>query len=738
MMPKMKLLLFVALIVPGLRSFAGNGPGKPRLYISTAKEAYQPGETMLFQAILLDASTDPRHSLHAELFDCHGTLLLKKIFPVVGQLSSGSLDLPADQKNDGYLLYCYTIDSTGAIEYDFIKRINPRAVDRVIPATWSVNDLSMEVFPEGHNFIANLKNTVLVKTFYKKEQPLSVTGHVINEKDEVVGTFQTNEQGYARLEFKPEEKGAYFIAVEDSAGSEKQVHFPKPGAGVTLSTVYQDSMLYIRWGSYSANQPPNYRIEISSMGEVVYDADLSFGKGASEVLQEVDPNQLPEGYLLVSLLQNGVKKVRRVIFNMHRGQKGSQIRIIDTIRRKEALVELPPYVNGAGYLQITGDAKQAGLDDYGRSVLTPVFDPAPGAALAFNDLLIGANQVPFAALQKPVAALQYISISGTLRNKEGTIMKNKMVNLIIVLKDLHKQFFQVQTDANGKLKFGDLIFSDTASVYYQLADKSIEKNDVVLEPDPSPVAETVFDLPSTYLSCSPANPAKAVNDNEKTLQQVVVKGQAERTETERFQEKYVSPQMNKKTGIRNEFDFIKDPQVVDNGNVLDFIRGRFAGLQIRILPDGSTSLTTTYKAPVNIYLNDQEIASGDMNAIAGLLVRDVAQIKYSPMSFKAKNGGGNPFLDPKAQDGGDLLIYTKKDFIPADAAVHGLPKIRLAGYDAERSLGDLSYWCPNYSLQKLQAIYIGTPATGPATFIRIEGLNKAFAPFSFSKELIFR
>jgi hypothetical protein len=64
--------------------------------------------------------------------------------------------------------------------------------------------------------------------------------------------------------------------------------------------------------------------------------------------------------------------------------------------------------------------------------------------------------------------------------------------------------------------------------------------------------------------------------------------------------------------------------------------------------------------------------------------------------------------------------------------------MQLAGYDIEKKKGDLLYWNPNFLLKKEQVIYIGLPPTALATRLRLEGLNNEFAPYSFSKELIFK
>jgi len=137
-----------------------------------------------------------------------------------------------------------------------------------------------------------------------------------------------------------------------------------------------------------------------------------------------------------------------------------------------------------------------------------------------------------------------------------------------------------------------------------------------------------------------------------------------------------------------------------------------------------------------------------MDAVKDLQIKDIAMVKFYSMSFKPKIIGGNPLTDSKASDGGDLMIYTKRDY-NAEEKTKGLPKTKVIGYTLEKR-DDLSlipagndgslYWKSDWTVESGQSIFVHLPAGDLKEDVEIiiEGINAFSAPYRFTQKLVFR
>lgn len=208
--------------------------------------------------------------------------------------------------------------------------------------------------------------------------------------------------------------------------------------------------------------------------------------------------------------------------------------------------------------------------------------------------------------------------------------------------------------------------------------------------------------------------------------------------------------MKKSNALKSEIDFIKNPEAIDNRSLFAYIQGRMPSLRVWITPQGNPVLSASNGGTVGVYLNDMELPLDEsLSFISNLLIKDVAQVKYYSMSFKPKMLGGNPLTDPKAMDGGDLLIYTKRDYSASEEKTKGLPKTMVAGYNAGKpevistlipDNKESLFWKPDWNVESGQRIFIGLPATGSEKNIEIiiEGINTNLAPYRFTEKLVFK
>ncbi len=741
------LLLFLCFNFYGMHLFAGN----TKLHIATNKEYYTAAEKIHFQIFLLNPDKKLNNSVFVELLDCNGKKISKQMLPINFSTSSGNIDLPEKANARFYVLYCYVINND-SVESSISKKIwiqgNP--ADNIDKPE---NKLSISMAFEGGTFIAESPNNLLIRCVDGKGNPVSTKGKITDGKSSVYAVFTTDKLGYAKTILNAEDKVKYQFEILNSDNNYEIIPLPLAAStGITLNADIKESSINYTVISYTltGDQLPDYRIEALQNGLTIYDAAISFQNGQSVIKEELKIESMPAGFICFRVLDKSNKLyAQRVIYNPGKPNATSMLTIIDTVNKKEARVMLPEIMSGKAYINIkTG----SGIADTENELL--FLENTDQEIIPVNDQLIAATDLPNSYITTDEKINRYLSIQGTLLNLEKKPVKNKDITLIIVHKNLKKDFLVAKTDKDGKVQFDNLVFYDSVTVYYQLADKSEDKNNVYLDLKVTPTSNYLEHVvPPFHFICGngwvSADPVKIKTD-EKTLSQVVVTAPKEKTESEKYADKYASGQMKRSNALINEFDFIKNPEPIDNTPLFTWLQARMSSLRISISPMGSPILTASRGGTVGVYLNDLELPlDGSLDFLSNLQVKDVAQVKYYAMSFKPKLIGGNPLTDSRAADGGDLLIYTKRDYMAGEEKTKGLPKTSIVGYYAQKPFISSTvvtdnyeslFWKPDWKVESGQRIYIGLPVSGAEKNVEIiiEGINTLLAPYRFTQKLTFK
>lgn len=139
-----------------------------------------------------------------------------------------------------------------------------------------------------------------------------------------------------------------------------------------------------------------------------------------------------------------------------------------------------------------------------------------------------------------------------------------------------------------------------------------------------------------------------------TLQKVVVKKKLPSPVTI-VNDRYASRGMFKNTVNVKMLDFINNPPAATNLPILEYLRGKFAGVHIERGMNGNYVIrsgrvqTITDDAGVKIYLDEQQV---DAEFLSDIFPKDVALVKY----FQP----GASMSTALAASSGTLAIYTRK------------------------------------------------------------------------------
>lgn len=755
------LLLFLLFSTfAGPNAFAGNG----KLYVATNKEIYNSLESIQFQIFLLNEPNSNK-TVFAELLDCKGNKLAKKMLPLTSGISWGNLKIPQTDTAAFYILYCYVI-SKDTVEIDCNKRIYIKHMDVAENSKGSI----ISFFTEGSTFVALMPNKLLISFKDESGNPLAGNGKITDSKNYAITSFVIDESGYATAVFKPDYDVSYFIVIKDKAGKETRKELPpvaRSGVNLTVTTD-KDSITYSAYSLTGDKDLLDYKLDILVDGKTVYKSDINFVLGFSVIQETIVLKDLQAGFLTFRLTDTKNKLyAQRVIYNPSENSDSVLLKISDTISKKTATVKIPGFVNGYSFLNILkknspGEPANKYFKDY---VEQPVIFSYAGNEISLNDILIATDKQPPLPVTQPTNENPFLTLQGTAYNSEGKLLKNEKLNLVFLRRNLKKEYKVVTTDRNGKFEMSSLIFYDTVKVYYQLADNSDEKNDIRIDLKVSPDDHfTGYASNYSLFTCSDnivqetepgtkkennINPADTTLKKGKTLKEVIVNTRKEKpkTDSQKFIEENVSAQHNQSNLMRNEFDFIANPQVIDSRSIFEFLQGRFS-LSIHISSNGKIRMNTTSGEGIGVYLDDMDV-TGDLDMVAQLLVRDVALVRYYSLPLKPRlQSTGSKYGASSGGSGGDLMIYTRRGFTSTEQAVKGLPKTVIIGYNEDDPVNNSPasnttqclYWKPNWIPQKEQTIYVGLPADGTEKNVQliIEGINQSQSPFTFTKSLIFK
>lgn len=661
--------------------------------------------------------------------------------------SSGNINLPEKANARFYVLYCYVINGD-SVETSISKKIwiQHKQADLNKPE----NNISISHFFEGGTFIAESPNNLLIRCLDGKGNPVIAKGKITDGKRNIYAVFTTDKLGYAKTILNAEDKIKYQIEIQRDNNSEIKLLPLVSSTGLTLNIATTQSSIDYTVISYSqpGDQLPDYRIEALQNGLPVYEASITFQNGLSVVKEALKPESIPAGFICFRVLDKLNKiHAQRIIYNPGVQHASPTLIIVDTINKKEARVTLPGIISGRAYINIktANSISNSNKESF-------FIENAEAETMPVNDQLIAATALPNTYITTNEKINRNLSIQGFLTDHEKKPIKNKLVNLVIVHKNLKKDFLAGKTDKDGKIQFDNLIFYDSLTVYYQLADKSENKNNVYLELSVTP-ASSHFDhvVPPVHFICADEKmmvDSIKTNTDEKTLQQVEVTATREMTETQKYADKYISGQMKGSNSLRNEIDFIKNPEAIDNRSIWTYLQSSIPGIRVVIDPQGNPAVYGTFACTVGVYLNDMELTGGgSLSFLNNLQIKDVAQVKFYSMSFKPKLIGGNPLTDIRACDGGDLLIYTKRDYVAGEEKTKGLPKTTIVGYTVEKPdlfsllapVGNESlFWKANWNVESGQRILTHIPPGSEEVEIIIEGINSFAAPYRFKQKLAFK
>jgi len=510
------------------------------------------------------------------------------------------------------------------------------------------NDI--QFFPEGGQLITGVRTKVAFKAVKPNGLGIELKGTVTDNNNNVVTEFSSSHLGMGLFVLTPEEGKTYTAHVTYADGTTSAPELPKVGSdGIDLSLDNNDpDKLNLKLQSDAAFfkdfQGKTFFIIAKSAGLICFAAKTTLQGPVYNAA--IPKSKFPTGILQVTLFTDDGEPIsERVVFIQHNDQLNISVKTDRPEYNTRQKVSLDILANNAGQpdegnfsVSVIDEAKVPFDEDAESTILTNLlltsdirgfiekpnyyFNHPDQKKAADLDILLqtqGYRRFSYDDVlnNKPITANfpveTGIDITGTLRASNGIPVNRGNVHISIPDKNLSAN---VVTDADGRFKFSNLVFPDSAKVILNARD-NVRASDLVLSVDNSqrqsvPVnyeaAEAITNIDSalnTYLK----NSKQQYNDLH-ILKEVVIKDT-------RIEKKPSHSDYSSLVSLGQEADHtIKGNQLEGCNSLVDCMKGLSPGIifdndKFYVFSDYSTGK----KVPMQLFLKGMPIETLDLASI---------------------------------------------------------------------------------------------------------------------------
>lgn len=694
-----------------------------KIYLHTDKNFYIAGETIWFKAYLASDNfiTALSKTVYAELINDAGQILQKKIMPVYQSGAAAHFELPDTLSNSKLFIRAYT---SWMLNFDstllYLKPVYIIATGKPAKKTAETVSYSLTFFPEGGDLIDSIESRVAFKATDNTGTPFNITGILYNSSGKKITSFTSVHDGMGYFVITPEPSEKYKAIWKDNKGITHETLLPlSKKQGVSLSINMAENKLFytLKRPDSAADAFTSFTVITQMQHQLYYNAKINLKK-RKEVTAPVDLQNFPDGILQFTVFNaDEIPVAERLVFinnnnyyfatDLHaieknltkHGRNTLQIDVGDTL-----LTNLSIAVTDAAINPVTPNEENifSGMlltSDIKGYVYNPAyyFSSDADSVKEHVDLVMMTNgwrrfkwedllARRWPKLIYPVD--NYLSITGKIYGLNKTQLANKDLIGYIQTKSKTSDIISIPLSTDGQFRLSGIYVFDTAKMYYQFnndKDKKLTgaanfsfKNEIANPPAPSTALLSLLPFTLKYDSSSfqkNANLFKLLQAQQqgnkvKTLEVVKVTGKTKSLK-QKMDEEYTSGFFSGGDGYT--FTTEDDPFAKSAISVLDYLRGKVAGLQV----DTDGNGVSWRGSEPSIFLNE---TNTDLSVLNTISMNDVAMIKvFRPPFFGAIGGGA----------GGAIAVYTKKGV--NNTNVKGLDFTNIYGYSAIKE-----FYMPDY------------------------------------------
>ena len=665
-----------------------------RIFIHTT-DRFPAGDTIWFKAYVFSgnypgtASTD----LYIDLINTSGDIVGTKKLPITDATAAGDFSLTDSLDHGFYFLRAYTRalvregNSNGVLKT--VAIINPDKIP-ISYRSAHPNDFYVNFFVESGGLVKGLSNTIIFKATDVYGQGISAKGTVFSSSGDTIISFTDIGRGLGSFNLTPADNEKYFAEIHFKDGSSTRYDLPEAIPEGILLRVAENAKGKIfqveKTEGFSAKT--NLTLAGYMFNKIIFREPLKFDDNTANGL--IPSNKLPEGVLNLAVIDdNGRVYARRPAFvyqpinNLAVSLKTDTLNL--TPKGKNCFtLTFPDSTEGNFSVSVVDYDEQWGVLNNNNISSALFWDAEKETPLSLQTVETTSSDKQVRMLndlalitekQKSLREIgnvddfdkeNYIEISGDVF-KSGTtkpVIKGDLI-FLVQTKDSASAFLQAPVEKDGTFKLSNLVFDDMARFHYQLSGKNPLLVDIKLI-DPGErfkIKNKMTSLPllphDRILMTDSTIVRKWAEEKNFLIQSARGKMLAEVVVSSKTKKPIEIVNKNYTMGLFTSmnstvFDFVNDPPKPGSQRILEWLKGKVAGLTIESR-NGTYVLTSTRAMsltggpiPVQIFLNEVPV---EPDILLTLPVSEVALVKY----FKA---GSNMMAGFGIS--GKLAIYTKR------------------------------------------------------------------------------
>ena len=655
-----------------------------QLYMHLDKQAYAAGETIWFKGYVRTAGTDGfvSSNFFADLLNEKGEVLQSKRFPVMVEGSiNGQFDIPTTAAQGVYIIRAWT-NYTRFFDHSFMFK---KAVPVFNPATATVpvadeKGYVFEWFPENGKLLNGVSNVLAYRCVDKKMQPVSVSGNLLSAKGEDLGSFSTNKYGLGYFSFPPVKGEKYFAELLFPDKSKQKIELPQAvdnGLALNVADHEEGKIFTLLTSPTDAAAPTEVTLIAAMNNATVLKASVPIKNNEAQGL--VATANLTEGILRIYAFdKSGNLLAQRASYvslqNSHVPVEFKAVKqSTDAKGYNEMSFVLPAGTQGNFSVSVTDAGKElisGNEENISTSMLASPGKKQPGSVDVkdeeVRDLIMLTSSWVFddwnvyAKMRSPrIADDVHLPFKGRLYEETNNkLVSGGKLDIMVRTKDSTDHPYTIPVMEDGSFKLHELVFEDTARVYYGWAGSKNERlvgTRIEFDRDLDFTAwlknynaqqwlagkRSLLNAPgSSELATKLIADAKTNQGLVTRILQAQQKQEEQKapaTGTKEVNKRYATGAFSNMSSAR-VLDLVTEPPPSNQGNIFNYIVGKLGGFTIEnaggrynIYSSRSTStreaLSGNSRGLVagKVYLDEQETT---MDNIARITLDQIAMVKY--------------------------------------------------------------------------------------------------------------
>jgi hypothetical protein len=698
-----------------------------KIHIHFDRTIYNTGETIFYKLYVLTGSelTSVSKNIYVVWYDTSGNYIKQTVAPLFQSSAKGSFEVPSNYKGDFLRIKAFTrwmLNEDSVFIYEKTIPVNSGVITK--SKTNTTPKTRVEVFPEGGVLVNGLNSKVAFKATNGSGIPVFVKGFLINDKNKILDTLKVAHDGMGVFQLMPIAGENYQLSWTDE-NAQKGVTAINPAKkdGVILKLSMDNEKAFAQV-ERTLDVPQNYKqmkLLVHQNQHLIYTVDF---KGEERQVQRagLPIDELPTGIVQFSLFTSDwLPLAERILFvnnRLHEFNAKLSVQLSNMNKRGKNVIEVLVTDTSAANMSISiTDAsivmpeQQNIYSDFllSNDIRGKVFQPAyyfssdADSIAAHLDLVMLTNgwrkfdwdKIKSGTLPilKYPRETDFMKITGKVFGSSSTkLSSDLMLNLVIAGKDSSKKFAFVPILKDGTFEDKSIFYYDTSRIFYgfngnnKLTDiTQVHFENGLLRQDFKKISMGSMGSQNNWSdSMARAKLNYYLLEQEKlkkqmasaTLQEVIVKSKS-KSPLQVLDEKYTSGMFSGFDGT--SFDLTNDPSAMGGINILTYLQGKVAGLQISVA--GAQASASWRGSNTDFFLNE---ISTPLDMILSLPISDIAYVKAIRPPFFGSLGGGS---------GGAVAIYTKKGKSSRGGSENskGMENTVLGGYSVFKE-----FYNPNY------------------------------------------